>query len=285
MLSVMRKVVDSNFLRSPELRDYLADSRQNFALLTDYAAMEAYKGDTLLSIQGSMEILSEFPSQVIVLKNTLVACGLHGRASGLQRRLIDESQTKGFSVYCRQLVAARTGCSALIRKLLEHGEEAKRHLEERMLSDAKTLPTTIESVAKSYTSEELAILRDDEPYSDEMIKKLILGVLHTAIAMFEGHPRVQHLPNQKDMPNTFIFRAALSAYLLALDWIALAGPKAAFGASHKKLRNDMVDINFVAYATYFDDLLSNDEKSIRIYDKARLFLWRVFGCQISGLNA
>jgi hypothetical protein len=118
-----------------------------------------------------------------------------------------------------------------------------------------------------------------------MIKKIILGVLHMAVAMFEGHPRVQHLPNQKDMPNTYIFRAALSAYLLILDWIAIAGPRAAFGASPKKLRNDMVDINFVAYATYFDDLLSNDAKTIRIYDKARLFLWRVFGCQISGLNA
>ena len=47
----------------------------------------------------------------------------------------------------------------------------------------------------------------------------------------------------------------------------------------------MVDVNFAAYATYFDDLLTDDEKTIRIYDKARLFLWRVFGCQISGLNA
>jgi len=247
--------------------------------------MEAYKGNTLLSVQSSMEILAEFPAQVLVLKNTLAACGLSGRAAGLQRRFIDESQTKGFPIYCRQLVTARAGHPVLQAKLLEHGAEATRHLDERMLADVRTLPSVIERVGAEYTVEELVILRKHEPFSDQMIKKVVLGVLQTAVAMFEGHPRVQHLPNQKDMPNTFIFRAALTAYLLALDWISAAGPKGAIGAGHKKLRNDMVDVNFAAYATYFDDLLTDDEKTIRIYDKARLFLWRVFGCQISGLNA
>ena len=88
----MRKVVDSNQLQSDALRSYLSQSKQNFAVLTDYAAMEAYKGDTLVSIYKSMEILTAFPDQVIVLKNTLVTCGLSGRGSGLQRRLIDRSR-------------------------------------------------------------------------------------------------------------------------------------------------------------------------------------------------
>ena len=37
----MRNVVDSNLLQSAKLRDYLARSPRNFAVLTDYAAMEA----------------------------------------------------------------------------------------------------------------------------------------------------------------------------------------------------------------------------------------------------
>lgn len=52
----MRKVVDSNFLQSDELRDYLSKSAGNYVVLTDYAAMEAYKGDTLDTIYRSMEI-------------------------------------------------------------------------------------------------------------------------------------------------------------------------------------------------------------------------------------
>jgi hypothetical protein len=73
----MRKVVDSNFLRSPTLREYLSEGTGNCAVLIDYAAMEAHKGDTLETIYRSMEILTEFPSQVIVLKGTQAVCGIN----------------------------------------------------------------------------------------------------------------------------------------------------------------------------------------------------------------
>jgi hypothetical protein len=43
----MQKIVDSNFLQSDALRAYLSASTDNYAVLTDFAAMEAYKGDTL----------------------------------------------------------------------------------------------------------------------------------------------------------------------------------------------------------------------------------------------
>ena len=65
--TVTRKVVDTNVLQAPSLRDYLAKSAANFAVLTDYAAMESYKGKTLNSIFRRMAILAEFPKQVIVI--------------------------------------------------------------------------------------------------------------------------------------------------------------------------------------------------------------------------
>jgi hypothetical protein len=53
-------VVDSNYLQSQALRDYLSASTDNYAVLTDYAAMEAFKGDPQV-IYRSMEILAERP--------------------------------------------------------------------------------------------------------------------------------------------------------------------------------------------------------------------------------
>jgi len=50
-----RKVVDTNCLQSEALRAYLSASAHNYVILTNYAAMEAYKGDTLKSIYRSME--------------------------------------------------------------------------------------------------------------------------------------------------------------------------------------------------------------------------------------
>ena len=74
----MRKVVDSNMLQSEVLQSFLHGSKENFAVLTDYVAMEAYKGNTLQSIYRSMEILATRPRQVIVLKGTQSICGLRG---------------------------------------------------------------------------------------------------------------------------------------------------------------------------------------------------------------
>ncbi len=139
-MSGMQKVVDSNFLQSDGLRDYLSKSSANFVVLTDYAAMEAYKGDTLASIFRSMEILAQYPKQVIVLKGTQIVCGLRGRNAGLQRRLIDERQTREFSAYCKNLLAAQHGNVDLQNSILEHGREATAHMN-RMLADVADLLT------------------------------------------------------------------------------------------------------------------------------------------------
>jgi hypothetical protein len=57
-------------------------------VLTDYAAMEAYKGDTLASLFRSMEIVAHFPKQVIVLKATSIICGLTGREAASQESAV-----------------------------------------------------------------------------------------------------------------------------------------------------------------------------------------------------
>ncbi len=276
-LGVMRKVVDSNFLQNPELREYLTKSRTNIAVLTDYAAMEAHKGDTLASIYKSMSILVEFPAQVIVLKGTRAVCGLSGRGSGLQKRLIDSAQTRNFPIYCQRLQAAKAENGAFQSQLLENGREATAHLD-KMLADAASMPDTINEIAKTYSREELRLLRSSGHASEELIRKLIESVLAVAETMFTSHPNVERLPLVKELPNTFIFRAALCAYLLALDWIAEGGAK---GAKASTIRNDMVDINFATFATFFDGLLSGDGKAQHIYREACVFLNGVFGCNVA----
>lgn len=64
----MKLVVDSNRLQSEELRTYLNASTSNLAVISDFAAMEAYKGNTLASIYKSMQVLADFPNQVLILK-------------------------------------------------------------------------------------------------------------------------------------------------------------------------------------------------------------------------
>jgi hypothetical protein len=268
----VRKVIDSNFFECEALRYFLAKSPQNFAVLTDYSAMEAYKPDTLEILYRSMEILSHFPNQVIVLKGTQVVCGLSGRGSRLQKRLIDQSQTQGFARYCRHLSAARRGNPSFQRQLADHAHEA-RHQMERMLIDAAKFSEGLQEITSLFKAEEIRIIRTLSPYNDEMRQKFTQHILVTAAFMFKGHPYVGKIPNMKELPNTFIFRVALCMHLLAHRWISVGG---ADKVKPAKIRNDLIDVSFAAYATYFDGIFSNDNKANAIYKDAVWMLKNVF---------
>lgn len=274
----MRVVVDSNQLQSEVLRTYLAKSKSNFAVLTDYVSMEAYKGDTLSSIYKSMAIVCDFPDQVIVLKGTRAACGLKGRTAGLQRRFIDETQTTGFATYVDHLREAQNGNRRIQQQLLDLGKEASAHLD-RMLADAQTTGAVIDDIAKLYSKEERQAIRLGHNYSSAMVDKTVKNILHVVGMTFRNHPNTRNIPTYAELPNTYIFRAALCTYLLALERGANGGAQ---DVAPAKLRNDFVDMNIAAYGTYFGGLMTTDARVRRIHKEARIWLMALFDCKLSG---
>lgn len=93
MIRRCRKVVDSNYLGREELRHWLAASSQHYAVITAAALTEVVKGNALRAIVSSMAILSEFPRQVIILKNDAEVARLTESVANPQLRLIDKTQT------------------------------------------------------------------------------------------------------------------------------------------------------------------------------------------------
>ncbi len=258
----MRKVIDSNYFQSLALRHYLSASKNNFAVLTDYAAMEAYKGDTLKSIYPSMVIVSEFPRQVLILKPTSKIVGLLGREKGLQRRLIDKHQTSGFPKFCADLLAARSGNKALEKSLVCMGKEASEHLE-KVMSDAVKLPEAADGLVKDFTQQELDVIRKGAPLTPELPDKIVKNAMTLAVLLGADHPQWRGLPPLDELPNTFLFRFALSGIVYLVSRIEFGG----FGETKpEKLRNDVVDLSFSAYATYFDGLLTRDRRLVSIYE-------------------
>ncbi len=264
----MRKVVDSSFMQDERLQNFFSASQNNYAVLTDYAAMEAYKGDTLKSISKSMAILADYPSQVIILKSTTLACGSRGRLAGLQRRLIDEGQTRGFEKYCKDLATAIQGDAKYQKELLKMGREATEHLDQ-VRDDVSSIGQAVEEIAKSFRRDELRMLRNREAFTDEFRKKMLLMTVELAGDFFEEHPRATFRLNMKELPNTFLFRYALCALLQLLYWIEAGGPH---NAKPEKIRNDVVDLNIATFGTYFDGVLSADKKLLSIHDTALFVL-------------
>ena len=267
-----RKVVDTNYLQHEALRSYLSASIDHYAVLTDYAAMEAYKGDPLSWIYDRMEILAQYPKQVLVLKGTQDICGLRGQAATSQAPLIDEVQTREFLEYCQHLLAAKNGDLPIQQQLFKHGREATAHID-RMLLDMPTLSSGIDLVEKLYSPAELKILRRREEHTLQMREKLVQNVLLLAGYLFKDHPGVTELPRGPEVRNTFIFRYALCGYVSILKRIADGG---AGHTKADKLRNDVIDVNFAAFATYFDGLLTADTRAAEIYAEADFLLREVF---------
>jgi hypothetical protein len=264
---MIKCVVDSNYLRSEKLREFLAGSPKNIAVLTDYSAMEAHSREPLITVFKSMEIVSQFPRQVVILKTSPSAALLRGRQSGMRKLLIDEAATREFGEYCHQLELAKAGDVRLQRALLEKGRLSGGQLSLiRSLAGTKDFRESIKALTDLFTKEELSIVRQKETFSGAMIEKLASQVVLLAAHGFATHQKISKLPRAEELTNTFLYRYALCGCLLSLRWASHGGAET---ATSEKLRNDLVDLNFVSFATFFDGLLSDDAKAIDIYEATK----------------
>jgi hypothetical protein len=82
---------------------------------------------------------------------------------------------------------------------------------------------------------------------------------------------VQTFPNAY---YSYPFRYTLSMYALNLIWMATGDVKT---APADLLRNDATDMTYVAYATMFDGIITEDRKLAAIYGLSRRLLCQVFG--------
>lgn len=257
----MRKIVDSNFLQDNSLEEYLTASDSNYVVITDYTAIEAYKGDTLKSIFKSMSILSKYPDKVIMLKGSRLLAGLIPETCDPSEDFIDQDQTNGFPEFCKDLERAKNGDRGLEKRLLDFGKEANAQMD-IMLKDAENLTKGIKRIASSFSEEELSIIKKNEPWTESITEKFRENILLLAGLMIKNHPDIDDLPTFPDLLNSYIFRYSIAAQFYVMNLISHDGFQ---GTRLEKLRNDVVDLHFVACATFFDGLLTKDKKAENIY--------------------
>jgi hypothetical protein len=267
----MKKVIDANFFQDSALKDYLKADKGNMVVFSDYACMEAYKGNAIKNISKSIEIVSKFPDQVIVLKGTRDIVRVSLSPNGFEK-FEDLIQTVEFNKFCIGVKRAIQGDSALTSQILRKGQLASEHFD-RLQKDAEIIVEGIEELTKSFNTNYLTALRKQEELEPEFIDRIIKDILLFAEFLFRNHPDINKMPQASQLPNSYIFRYAVSVYLLALQWISDGGPGT---VKREKLRNDFVDMHYVAYATFYDGLLTRDAKMTGIYQETCFVLENVF---------
>jgi hypothetical protein len=268
----MKKVIDAGALRSPKLKHFLAASPENSAVLTDYAAMEAFEGNGHVNVRKSLEILSHFPRQVLVLKSTREITRLRPRSMGLQRRMIDEEQTRRFTSYCHALFANGADPREVMNDVGLKASRAKEHFD-RLAVSIDNIRSGIAQLAASYTPEDLKLLRKKKPIPESLSKRIINDILLTTALHFRDAAGFTEMPIARDAIYSFPFRYALCSYLLSLKWISDGGYEHTGGA---KLSNDFTDMTYAAFALFYDGLLTKDRKLEEIYRLANWMLLNVF---------
>jgi hypothetical protein len=144
---------------------------------------------------------------------------------------------------------------------------------ERILLDVQDFAGALDAIAGLFNSSEVRIFRKGERFTPHMARKIMQQILMIARALFDRHPGATRLPPMHELPNTFLFRTALCMYILGKRWISEGG---AHQARPERLRNDLVDVNFPTFATYFDGLLTADRKITEIYEETLWVLNHVF---------
>jgi hypothetical protein len=268
----MEEVIDVNFLRHPTLDDYLRKGSRNRVVFTDYACMECYKGNALENIRRSLEIVAKYPKQVIVLKGTREIIRLQANGHQVPANFVDSQQTDAFRDFCRHVRLALQGDLALRSQLLNLGEMANAHFKQ-MCDDASGVANAIRQIAQSFLPGQLAELRGRRALSKETGDVIVQNILTLAALLFKEHPDIPNLPTADTLRATFLFRFALAAQLLVVRWLRDGGIES---IGMDRLRNDVVDMTYVAYATLFDGILSNDRKLLEIHEEAVFFLRSVF---------
>lgn len=260
----MRKVIDSNALQSEELLLFLEQDKENIAVITEYIAIESYKSN---NPPASFHILSKYPKQVKILKRTIDLCSTNIRGDKNQDQLIDEQQTKTFDLFCQKLDQFNRDKSKLRRATEKHKLNAEDLIRKIEVDADKLTEGAIESF-KLYSDDELKQIRK-QCFSTNLYEKIFRHVLNIASELFSSHPNTNQLPEYNVLQYSYLFRSAVCVFAYTLNKIA-TGDKAKAKAS--KTRNDIIDLNFITCALYFDGIITADKRLIVTYEKAKNLL-------------
>jgi hypothetical protein len=259
----MRMVVDSNFLQTDKLKKYLS-KENNIVVLTDQVSYEAFSSD----IYKSFRILSFYPDQVLVLKRTETILKLSLKSAGLQKRIIDSSDTKRFRGICKKIQNESKRDVSFIRLLTQQKNAVQNDLS-RINNEAEKMSELILDYFSSVTKSEAKALRAGPPYKGESLDFILNRIKDLTLQLFAKKVNFIETNNYHEFYNSYLFRSGVCGYFLAQEWYLSGGLK---NVKPKTMMNDLLDMQIAAYATFFDGFLSNDKKAVRIYKIANDFI-------------
>ncbi len=231
--------------------------------------MEMHKAKSDRAIFDSVSVICRYPSQVLILKSTKIVAQLRGRRAGLSSRLVDQRQSREFVGFCANVARFASGDERFRADVEQKRNDAQGHLSQ-MSRNTADLMEDYSQFQSQFSQAQIKRIRQGREFDLDTLKKFLAMVSMMAGSLHEQHPDTRNWPTEAEWPNTLIYRFALFQGLHFLDWIE-SGSAPKIGAD--RIRNDIVDLMFATYATYFDGLLTRDKKLESLYFQGRWILY------------
>lgn len=252
-------VVDSNVMQSSKLRDYLSVAH-HVAVLPDFVWIECYKQQSVRAVSELFSTLRYFPDQVIVLHDGRAIAGLDPRRHGYRDAFERRNVGADIRAMTKAIDEAEAGAEGVLAQLRARWADTSS-LMTGMTEGTEILAPTLNEVAEIFTADEIYRCRTRSPYTGEMTEKVFRSAFALYETFVEQDGRVPVLPPYYAI-QTYYYRLALGTMLHCLWWIRNGSQPVKRPA---RLRNDFIDLGLAIYATYYDDLLTDDAKAAWMY--------------------
>lgn len=261
-MKIERKVVDKNMLRRGEAANWLSKSVSRQIVITEFLLTECMAGDSISNLCSDFKTLHAYADQILFLRTTVKMSLLRPRSGGLQQRWIDWRITGAMRK------ALKLGAFQFRQFMLsdpafhEFAKQSKENLSD-MLDMVPEFKKLLFEMTRGLPSAWVKQLWQSGHVSDEFATTIFNLIRDTAASMFQGRPSLL-IPAFYDAIYSFEYRYATACALLAVDWTE-GGLE---GANDKALRNDLIDMSYVAFGTMFDGLLTKEKTVRNIYKDA-----------------
>lgn len=278
---VQRLVIDSNMLQSPVLRDFLSYSGDHVAVLPEYAWFEIYKQQSLAGLTAGLSVIGDFPDQLIVLEPWNRIAAIEAECPELVDRMGVEGVADGIRQMAAELADLAGDESQVSDQLRERWASSAEQAED-MLLGADDIAVSLPEIADIFSTHEIRLCRTNARYTTQMFEK-IFGAAEGLYEYFsEARGVVTHPERSQARYDSYLYRQGLVTIIYALWWIRSGSqpPKRL-----DRVRNDIIDMQFAVYGTYFSGLLTEDRKAGWIHQNLREALkmvYAIYGHELRG---
>jgi hypothetical protein len=251
----IRLVADTNILSATITEQFLSIGTDHHLMIPDFVWMELYKSNSVEGMRQSLAIIKDFPDQIFHLKGSKSILSLDPRPAAFGNRMIWRSAGKEFK---RKLQILNNAHAIHIEQAPQFKAHYAAAIEHFALMDeiSAEMPQFFFDIASALTVNELKNIRRDEPYSIDVIER-VLNITDILSSGFAKSKRLSvHPSTPKSYFDAYATRSALAQALFFINWVRKGNP---LNLNRKKLKNDLVDRIIGTYATYFNGVLTHDE--------------------------